>query len=148
MFKSKSKRYSRSSSYRDEYLKNNKGYKGNGYNYHCSYCGKKVTRKEMEVDHIFSVHSSRNKLSTRLLMKLFGITNVNEIKNLTSSCRACNRKKGKMGNGWIIPGFLGKSIWYHRFKTLVKIVVVLIIAYYAFKYFNILDFFSGSNKYF
>ncbi|WP_286077845.1 hypothetical protein, partial [Thomasclavelia cocleata] len=35
-------KYSRSSDYREQFFKHNKGYKHDGNTYHCAYCGKKV----------------------------------------------------------------------------------------------------------
>ena len=125
-------KYDRSMNYRYEYIKNNPGYKGNRQVYHCAYCGKRIKKDQMQVDHIFSVYNAKNSFITRLLMRLFGINGVNDVKNLTASCPKCNLKKGKMGNGWIISGFLGKNIWYHRIKKLIKLALLAVIIYGAY----------------
>lgn len=123
-------KYERSDDYRYEYIRHNPGKNGK---YHCSYCGKMIKKEDMQVDHIFSVHNAKNHISTRLLMKLFGINGVNDVKNLTASCKKCNMKKGKMGNGWIIRGFLGKSIWYHRMRRFIKLCILCLICYMIYK---------------
>lgn len=132
MFRTKSKNYQRSNNYRDEYFSKNSGYKRNNKDYHCAYCGRKLKKNKAQVDHIFSVHKSQSKLSTRMLMRLFGIVNVNSYKNLTAACEYCNKKKGAMGNGWIISGFLGKSIWFHRIKFVFKLMLVVSLCYLVY----------------
>ena len=61
------------------------------YNGHCAYCGKKITYKQMQVDHI-RAKSIFN----------YGIKNeipnydVDDIRNLNPSCRRCNYHKHKL----------------------------------------------------
>lgn len=76
------------------------------YNGHCAYCGRKITLKEMQVDHVYSVyHAELNKKG-----KAVGVedskgdpkylkekaAHVNDIDNLMPACRQCNFYKGAM----------------------------------------------------
>ena len=74
------------------------------YNGHCSYCGKEITIKEMQIDHIFPKYI-RNNLADYI--NKWGIDKVrenyndcpeklNDINNLNPSCAACNRRKGTL----------------------------------------------------
>jgi hypothetical protein len=55
------------------------------YNGHCAYCGAPITQRQMQVDHIKSVH----------VCKLHGVDNnvMNSIDNYMPSCRQCNLYK-------------------------------------------------------
>lgn len=130
LFTTRNKKFNRSNDYRKIFFERNKGFRKNGIDYHCSYCGKILKKIDVQVDHIIPVHMSRNKLSTRLFMRFVNIKGVNDYKNLTSSCQSCNLKKGKHGGGWVLSGFLGKSIWYHRFKMFMFLSVVIGALYY------------------
>lgn len=55
------------------------------YNGHCAYCGKEITMKEMQCDHIQSRYHN----------------GTDDISNLMPSCRACNFRKGT----WTIDQF-------------------------------------------
>jgi len=49
------------------------------YNGHCAYCGREITFKEMQVDHIFPRCSN--------------VANVESLSNKNPSCRRCNHYK-------------------------------------------------------
>lgn len=52
-------------------------------------------------------------------MKIKGIHNINDVKNLISSCSKCNsRKSDKMGL-WIIKGEIGRHFGYWIFLVIV-----------------------------
>jgi 5-methylcytosine-specific restriction endonuclease McrA len=58
------------------------------HNGHCAYCGCNLEFKEMQVDHlvsklIFSLKSN----------KIYTDNELNDIDNLTSSCKVCNKWK-------------------------------------------------------
>ncbi len=63
--------------YRDDFFENNKSKNGK---YKCAYCGEKLRKKDVDVDHI--VPKSRG--------------GSNQVNNLTASCSHCNRQKGAM----------------------------------------------------
>lgn len=123
----KKSKWDRSSSYREDFLKTNKGLLG-GWLYFCVYCGRPITRKTMQVDH----HIAVNYVKTNPLLKLyFGIGNmfsnlagwivhgsnwkknrgVNVSYNLVPACSNCNKAKSDKGGLWIIRGMIGGTIW-------------------------------------
>lgn len=64
-------------SYRDDFFKNNKS--NHGW-YDCAYCGTKLRKSDVDVDHITpKARGGSNSLS-----------------NLTASCSHCNRSKGSL----------------------------------------------------
>jgi hypothetical protein len=56
----------------------------NKHSGHCAYCGKPITLKEMQVDHIHP---------KTLAHHLRGIMDINDPTNLNPSCRSCNHYK-------------------------------------------------------
>lgn len=117
-------RYSRSATYRTEFFKHNRGDKNNYSVYHCSYCGKRLKKDDLEVDHIIAINRVKKSFFARIFMNLIGIKNVNEVKNLTASCHRCNRRKSDKQGLWVPLGFMGKST---TFWTIIHIIEVLLI---------------------
>lgn len=60
----------------------------NKYHGHCAYCGKLITIKEMQVDHIVS--KSQYRFLTRQERENFDI---DQFSNLNPACRMCNHYK-------------------------------------------------------
>lgn len=123
--KPKSK-WDRGDSYRSDFLKHNRGFFGKLY--FCVYCGRPITRKNMQVDH----HIAINFVKKNPLLKLyFGVSNVitnffgrivhgkkwkknsgvNVTYNLVPACPKCNNAKKDKGGLWIIRGMIGGTIW-------------------------------------
>lgn len=120
-------KWDRSSSYRKDFLANNKGLLG-GWLYFCVYCGKPITKKHMQVDHHIAVNYVKN---NPLLKIYFGIGNmfsnligyithgskwkknkgVNVSYNLVPACEKCNQAKSDRGGLWIVRGLIGGTIW-------------------------------------
>lgn len=126
-------KYERSRDYRYQFIKNNPGYKHDYKHYHCAYCGKKILKENMEVDHIISVHKAKTTFLAKVLMWILGLKDVNDPRNLVASCNRCNRKKGSMGNGWLIAGVIGKSYKLWVVRKILRIIVFLILIYFALK---------------
>ena len=105
------KEYTRSTNYRETFFKNNRPLPHSRYR--CAYCGRKLNKKDITVDHIFPVNRLSYDLKARKMAKNFGITGANEAKNLVAACQSCNSRKGKKMGGWIYRGFLGKceTLW-------------------------------------
>lgn len=59
----------------------------NKYNGRCAYCGRKITYKEMQVDHIRPKYIFGSKLPKEEL---------ESISNYNPSCRMCNYRKGTL----------------------------------------------------
>lgn len=87
----------RSSNYREKYISHHPPRDGG---YMCVYCGRWVTVTQMEVDHVFPVARTQNRLLKRMLLK----GSVNDLSNLTSACKRCNRKKGHKMGLWYLRG--------------------------------------------
>ena len=119
-------KWDRSDGYRTEFLKYNPGLFG--CLYFCVYCGKPITRKNMQVDHHIAINLVRH---NPLLKLFFGIGNVfsnifgkllygkswttnkgvNVTYNLLPACPRCNHKKLDKGGFWIIRGMIGGTSW-------------------------------------
>lgn len=78
--------------YRQEYLKHNKGLFG--FLYFCSQCGRPLTRKTLEVDHIVPLSKK----------------GVNHIVNCVAICHKCNQEKSNKINNTIYRGMLWKVL--------------------------------------
>ncbi len=105
--------------------------------YRCIYCNKKLTAENMEIDHIYPVKMARK--SKGKYRKKYGLTGVNDPKNLAASCSRCNRKKAGNARLWIWRARLGKhrAYWaaiYALRAAKYTLVAALLIAtiYYAF----------------
>lgn len=96
-------RWEKSATYRYDFLKKTK------LPCRCAYCGKLLTRKDMiEVDHIISANRLKKEPGTRILLEARGIHNVNDMRNLTASCRECNQKKSDAIGLWPVRAWMGK----------------------------------------
>jgi len=122
------KEYTRSNDYRKVFFENQ--------NYQreytlCAYCGLPLKVSKISVDHIIPVHKAKNTKEGRLLMKIFGIRNINEVRNLCASCVRCNSKKGKKTGLWVIRGFIGRIIplWYVRWGIRGVLLIAILTAY-------------------
>lgn len=122
--------HERGKNYREDYFKANPP-TANG-KYHCAYCGRKLKRADVVVDHLIPVHKAKisRYWQKRLLHSCEG--NVNHPNNLVSSCCRCNSKKGAKTSFWIIRGMIGK---HYGFWIIVKLFfwVTLLYAAWAFR---------------
>jgi 5-methylcytosine-specific restriction endonuclease McrA len=121
-------RWSRSSDYRRKFIKVYKA------PYRCRYCNRKLKEEDMVVDHVIPVAKvKKNKNHARLLLKIKGIEDVNDLKNLVASCDKCNgTKRDKMGI-WLIKAWIGKFDFYWKIKPIITLIFWGIICYYLYK---------------
>ena len=99
----------RSNNYRDVFLENRKSIKGY---YFCSYCGSILNKNTLTVDHIIPIDRTSKSKFLKWILKKLKIEDINNIKNLTPSCRKCNSRKGsKIGLLWIVRGLTGRCIF-------------------------------------
>ena len=122
--------YVRSGSYRGVFFTHEKGDRGNGKVYHCAYCGRRLKRKNVTVDHVIPVSAAQKTRMGRAAMSFWGIRNVNDPANLVAACERCNSRKADSGGLWIVRGFLGRSIWSWRILRLLIAVCIAGAAYY------------------
>ena len=112
----------RSAGYRGRFFRERKGVFGSGL-YLCAYCGKPMRSAKTAVDHIIPVHKAGSSAFYERLLRLRGIKNVNDVRNLAPSCRKCNLQKGSSGGLWVIRGWLGR----HWILTLLREALLLLM---------------------
>ena len=95
----------RRAGYRERFFREQKGVFGSGI-YLCAYCGRPMLSSKTYVDHIIPVQKAGSSAFYGRLLKLRGIKNVNDVRNLAPSCRKCNLHKGSNGGIWVIRGCL------------------------------------------
>lgn len=121
------KEYVRSNDYRKIFFEN-QNYKRK-YTL-CAYCGLPVKIEKLTVDHIIPVIKAKKTHAGRNAMKLWGITDINELKNLCGACKKCNSKKGSKMGFWIIRGFLGKNEFVWIIRWCLRLLLLLCILYF------------------
>lgn len=113
--------WERSGNYRSVFLSRTKG------PYRCRYCNRRLKTEHMEIDHIIPVAKVKKSFWARRLLKMQGVSNVNDIRNLAPSCTRCNaRKKDRMGI-WFLRGMLGKYNAYWSALFVIKVVLIIIL---------------------
>lgn len=123
-------KYDRGSSCRYDFLRKHKGLFRSGI-YCCSYCGKLITKRGLQVDHCVPVDKAVKGGFIRHYIRIMGIFSsdinkkgINGSWNLVAACGKCNGRKKAKGGLWIIRGIIGRYlfpiIWYG-----VSIVTVL-----------------------
>ena len=114
-------KYERSPKYRYNFIKNNPPV--NGY-YRCAYCGRKMRKDDMEVDHILPVSKAKEYEWVRKKLK----KGVNDLSNLVPSCHRCNMKKlDSISLRWRVKAELGRHIEYWGARKVVWLVVLIIV---------------------
>lgn len=91
------KNYVRSGTYRTKFIARHPPIHGK---YRCVYCGRKIVKEKMEVDHIIAI----NRVKRNWLYKLCVPHDINDDTNLVPSCHGCNRRKGDKGGLWAVRG--------------------------------------------
>lgn len=108
-------RWARSPDYRKVFFETYKG------PYQCRYCGRRLNRNAVTVDHIVPVAQVKKSPRARALLTIRGIDNVNDPRNLAPACPRCNyRKKDKMGL-WVVRGILGKYRWFWPLEFVLRV---------------------------
>ena len=120
-------RWERSNNYRTNFFKyNNPPYK-------CRYCRKWLNKKNMEVDHIVPINKVKKGNYARLLLKIHGMNNVNDAKNLAPSCKKCNKRKSDKLGLWYLKGLYGnyKLFWFFYYLFIMMFVISIIYILYS-----------------
>lgn len=97
----KSSKYERDDTYRTRFIAANPPKKGK---YRCVYCGRRIPKDKMQVDHVIAV----NRVKKNWLYRICVPHGINDLENLVSSCAKCNRRKGDKGGLWAIRGHYWK----------------------------------------
>lgn len=132
--------YERSNDYRQQFFKANKPLFGKNI-YQCAYCGKLKRRKSITVDHVIPINKVKRRGFGRFLMRISGISDINDTKNLVAACGKCNRKKTDKIGLWPLRGLIGKHfvcwliVWI--FFAILFCVVFVYLSPYISKFFQI-----------
>ena len=103
--------------------------------YRCRYCNKRLPKDKVEVDHLIPVGMAKKYRSARFLLRIRGINNVNDVRNLVPSCHRCNEQKRDKLGLWYIKGVLGKYSLYWIIKYILKAAFWACIIYLIYKYY-------------
>ena len=71
------------------------------------------------------------KTGNNLGMRLIGIDNVNDVRNLAPACRKCNIKKGRKAGIWIVKAIVGKYEIYWIIRRLLQMALLALGLYLA-----------------
>lgn len=125
------KKFDRNTIYRQTFFRNNPpntrpiGKKKNSL-WRCCYCGRKLQKKQVEVDHLIPVYQAKRK---RYWQKKLP-NGVNDKENLVASCRRCNRLKSSKTGLWYIRGILGQYSLYWKIIYILKIIIFLFLCFF------------------
>ena len=97
--------------------------------YRCVYCGRKLPKEKITVDHIFPIHEMETSAAVRRRAALHGIKGSNDVKNLCAACRRCNLRKGTHMGRWIRKAFLGHMTWYWPAIKILRLAAVCLVVY-------------------
>lgn len=130
-------KYTRSNNYRKTLIENYQK-KDNKY-YRCAYCGKKLTKDKMTVDHIVPIDKVQHSWTYRQFIRLMNISDINELRNLAPACERCNKKKGRKVKGYLLNGLTGRTYrgviirrWIKFVIAMILIIVLLVLIYYLY----------------
>lgn len=123
--KSMNQKYQRSDTYRTEFIRN---WPPRAGKYRCVYCGRKISKNDMEVDHVVPVKAVSHNLLYRLMVPPEG---VNSLSNLVPACHKCNRRKGSKCGFWLIRG----KFWRICFPLYTILRIALVVAIIGCLYF-------------
>lgn len=120
------KLHERNTDYRRDYFEKN--YPDVINRFHCAYCGKLLPREELVVDHLIPVQKAKSSTFWQIILKITGIKNVNNIRNLVGACQRCNTKKGAKTSVWILRGIIGRhySVWLSVKTTVVMVLLIVL----------------------
>lgn len=94
-------KYKRDETYRTRYIAAHPPNRGK---YRCVYCGRRITKDKMQVDHVIAV----NRVKRNWMYRLCVPNGINDLDNLVCSCRKCNLRKRDKGGIWAIRGHFWK----------------------------------------
>lgn len=100
-----------------------------GKYYFCSYCGMPVTKKEVQVDHLYPVDKVKSSAVLQERLRRKGASSVNSLINLVPACKRCNQKKSAHMGFWILLGQIGRHqrLWFIRWPVRLAIIITVIV---------------------
>lgn len=112
----------RSSHYRRDFLAH---YPRPAKGYRCRYCHRRLPDRKLTVDHIYPVYMA--KTGKDFWLRLLGIEDVNDVRNLAPACRRCNARKGRKAGIWVVKAVLGKYRLYWFLRRLIQTILILLL---------------------
>lgn len=94
--------------------------------YFCTYCGKLIKPKDVQVDHMVSIALVQK---NHWMQKY--VSDINDSKNLVAACRRCNSKKGSKGGLWILRGIIGqyRIFWSMVYAGIIMSAILIILRF-------------------
>lgn len=100
--------------------------------YRCRYCNRRLKKEYLQVDHLVPVQKAEHSYFARLLLRIQGIKNVNDPRNLVAACGSCNQAKRDKLGFWFIKGMLGKYKFYWIFRKIILVLIAIFTILYIF----------------
>lgn len=120
-------KYIRSSKYRSVYFH---AYPSDTGVYRCVYCGKRMSKDKITVDHVIPIQKVQQSDFYKNLLVTCGIDSVNDPKNLAPACEKCNKKKaGSFSLKYYFLAKSGKQPHGIAFRRFIKFICVLCITF-------------------
>lgn len=125
--------YERAANYRQIFFLRTQG------PYRCRYCNKKLAKNRIYVDHIIPVAKVQKNIFARILLRIEGCREVNDIRNLAPACSSCNSQKSDKIGLWPLRAWLGKyrfywfMLWISRVLGVCFIILCILIILYKCK---------------
>lgn len=122
-------KYKRDDMYRYRFISKHPGFQNNWYL--CSYCGKIISKRNMQVDHVVAINKTRkwwnlSSMPYRMLVKHY-THGVNSVENLVPACAQCNEKKGGKAGRWVLKGFVGQTYY----KVVWMALILFFLAFFV-----------------
>lgn len=125
----------RSTNYRYNFFRVNKGINGHRRYYHCSYCGRIKKKDNITVDHLIPVNKvvkGKCRNFWRGVLQVNGVKDINDIRNLVPACRKCNSRKSANTGMWILRGIIGKHFGFWCVWKPIKLAILVAIICYMY----------------
>lgn len=95
--------------------------------WYCAYCGKKLKKEKVEVDHLYPIEKVSRSLKLQKKLRNKGICSVNDPLNLVAACQRCNSKKRFNMQFWILRGTLGRESLFWKVKKFLLLFITFIL---------------------
>ncbi len=122
------KEWTRSANYRELFFRHN------APPYRCRYCHRRLKARKVEVDHLVPVAKARSSRLVQIGLRLQGIRNVNDVRNLVPSCHRCNSRKRDQTGIWYLRGVLGSFRIYWVIRGMIRLALAACLLFLAWHY--------------
>ena len=119
-----SDQFARSSTYREMFFAYNAPDQDGKYQ--CVYCGRRLPKEKIVVDHVISVGAAKSGRGRGLHGK-----SVNDLSKLVPACERCNMRKGSNGGLWPLKARLGRHpAWFPIKRTIILLIIVAVVTFF------------------